>query len=404
MPPGNTFIYLPDGHSLYAPEDVIFRGEEERIPAPGISHAIGQIGAWYAAPALCQGLQTVAFSVTTATWTALSLQTEMIDGYNMHSTSTDPDRVYPPLTGTQLNQSPAIDFYLMIGYTPMNTGSLPGQKLNIAGVNSNQDVVIYEGMKIPTAAGHATTAMIVDILPSQPDGGTTDYFALSVWQDTGGNVSTVVSTKSPSLTVRWMCSGRVFNFLSAPIVPHTLIPQDQITADATGSSPVSPGVKVPFNAHVFNSVEWYNSPPFVRATSQSSSQTIPITATFTAVQMTFVNFDPWAMWNSGTNTRLTAVADGLYLVIGQVGTNEVTAAVGSRAVQLRVNGTTVYGGNTSVPATADTTGHALNAVALIQMVAGDYVEVMYMQTGAGARSVKTGTGDCCKLILHWMSA
>jgi hypothetical protein len=286
---------------------------------------------------------------------------------------------------------------------PLNTGGTAGQKLNIAGVFNGWDSVIYEGMKIPTVTGHAVDTMVVDILPTQPDGGTGIFFQLSGWQDTTVSVTTVVSGKTPSLTVRWINGGRTYNTLTEPIAPHTLTAQDQLTADATGSSPVSPGVKVPVNAHIFDSVEWYYSPPFVRITSQGSAQTIPTSTSFNSVQMPSAPTDIWGMWNSGANTRITIVQDGLYLVIGQVGTAEATGGTGSRAVRLLVNSTTIYGGNTSVPATSDTTGHALNAVALIQMVAGDFVEVQYMQNGGAARAVRTGNGDCCKLIAMWMS-
>jgi hypothetical protein len=406
MPPGTTFVYLPDGRGLYAPEDVIFYGEGERVAAKQFSHAVGQIGLWYAAPALFQGFTTAAATLVSATWTSLPLQTEMIDGYDMHSTSTSTSNVFPPSTGNTINYA-SEDFYLVIGYVPLNTGGTGGQKLNIAGVFNNFDGVIYEGMKIPTVTGHAMDPMVVDILITQPDGSTNVYYQLTGWQDTGVNVNTVVSGKSASLTVRWMSGSRVYNTIPhIPISPHTLIPEDQLTADATGASPVSPGVKVPVNDHIFNSTEWYNATPFARVTSGGSSQTIASSTSFTAVQMTFGNFDPWNMWTSGANTKLTVGFDGLYLVIGQVGTAEATGATGSRAVRLQVNSDAakIYGGNTSVPATTDTTGHALAAVYLIQMSAGDFVEVQYMQNGGASRAVRTGTGDCCKLLAQWICA
>jgi hypothetical protein len=402
---GTTFTYLPDGQGIYLPQDTPFSVAGNRMPARVITNALGQIGVWYAAAAQFQGLQTVSATVTTALWTSLSLQTEMIDGYNMHSTSTNAANVIPPFSGSQFYYN-TDDYYLYIGYVPFNNAAANGPPhIFLAGINNQpMDSTIYEGMKIAGATGHSVTSMVVDIIGNKSIGDDSRFVQLAAFQTSGGSIGTTVSSKVPSLTARWCGVNRVWSPTTSPsATPHTMIPEDQLTGNTTGASPVSPGVKVPYEYEVWDKFVFYYSPPMCRA--ETNSGTLVSSATFSAITFSGANLNLWGSW-SGTNpTRMTAVRDGFYLVYGLFGLQEAASGnTGYRACAIRVNGNNslLYGGNTMVPPTADTTSSATAVVALIQLTTGDYVELMVAQTQGVTRTITVNGGDGTRFLMLWM--
>lgn len=402
---GTTFTYLPDGQGLYLPQDTPFAVAGNRMPARVVTNALGQIGVWYAAAAQFQGLQTVSATVTTTIWTFLSLQTEMIDGYNMHSTTTNPANVAPPFSGSQFYYNTA-DYYLYIGYVPFNNAAANGPPhIFIAGINNQPtDSAIYEGMKIAGATGHSVTSMVVDILDNHSAGDASKFVQLGAFQTSTVSIGTTVSSKSPSLTARWCGVNRVWNPATSPsATPHTMIPEDQLTADTTGASPVSPGVKVPYDNEIWDKFVFYYSPPMCRA--ETNGGTLASSTTLSAITFSGANLNLWGSWAGANPTRMTAVRDGFYLVYGLFGLAEAASAnVGYRACAIRVNGNNslLYGGNTMVPPTGDTTGSATAVVALIQLSTGDYVELMVAQTQGATRNLTTNGGDGTRFLMLWM--
>jgi hypothetical protein len=405
---GTSLAYLPDGQQILFPEDPNFYDEEERIPAWKMTHDFGQLGFWVAQRPLFEGLQTTSVSVSSAVWTSLVLQTEMIDNWDMHSTTTNTAQVVPLETANG-DKFGTEDLYLCIGYTPMASGSTTSSF--IAGLFSSYTGVNYEGMKITSATGHAVDCLAVDILAihGNPFAGA-PYVSLIVFQAVGSAVSTLVSGKTPSLSVGWCGSLRSYTQANSlvPASPHVLTAIDQVTGDATGASPAG-GVKVPINENDFWPAAFLMSPPVARVTSQGSSQVFSnLTGVFTSIQFPTSDIGIWPMWSSGSNTKLTFLRDGLYFVYGLAAATEPAAKVGYRAAQLLVTlaagGTVIYGGNSTQCMTgSQTTGTAVPAMDLIQAVAGDTVELQFAHTNNVSLSAKTGSGDCSRLMALWVS-
>lgn len=407
---GTTLSYLPDGQQILYPSDAKFYGPENRVPAWQLTHDFGQVGAWIAQRPLFQGLETTAGTIGTGTTgTFMDLQVEMIDNYEMHGAAAGISHlVTPPETGNT-NVYFANDLYLAIGYVPMSSASTTA--VFYAAIFDTQASNTRQGMKTPSATGHAVDSLVVDIfsITANPFDPSPHSLALVGLQNTGGNVSPLVSSKCPSLTVGWIGGVRAFvdDNTGIPNPWPTMTDLDQVTADATGASPAG-GVKIPMNRHDFWPISWMNSPPMVRLTSQSSSQSFTnLTGTFTPVQFPTATLQLWDMWVSGANTLITAVADGLYYVYGLAAINETAAKVGYRAVQIVqtffAGGTMVFGGCSVAAGTGTTTeGTALPVTDLIQMSVGDTLELQFAHTNGSTETVRTGAGTSCLFLAIWM--
>lgn len=405
---GTSLAYLPDGQQILFPDDPNFYGEGDRIPAWRMTHDLGQLGFYIAQRPFFQGLSTTVISIGTSGWAALDLPTEMIDNYNMHSTTTNVYQVVPPETGNE-DRYHLDDTYLCIGYVPQNSNSTTASF--IAGIFDNQSVLTREGMKTTSTTGHGVTSMVVELirLAGNPFGAPAIFVELAGWQNTGASVNTIVSSKCPSFTVANTGADRSFGSQFAPAVTPTIGPNDQLTADATGASPAG-GVKVPVNHYVFDPVVYLTSPAQAKTTSQGSTQTFTnLTGVFTSIQMPTRDLDTFAMWSSGSNTKLTATRNGLFFIYGLAAVIETATKTGYRAVQIlhtafSGGATTVYGGNSTQCGTgAGTTGTALPACDLIQMSIGDTVELQFAHTNSSTMTVQTGTGNNSRLIALWTS-
>jgi hypothetical protein len=331
-----------------------------------------------------QGIANAAVSLTTSTWTPMTMA-EIIDNVGGHSDSVNTARWYAPATAN------ATDWYLLAGVIPMTTTN--ATSVHAAGFRVNGGTVT-EGMMI-TSGAHNVAPMVVDLVQLASG----DYLELCGYQNDGITVTTVTAAECPVLTVRWVCSG-TGTTVALPATPRTWAATDAITADSVG------GAKVPINVHLRDVIRWLNYPPTAKVTSTSTAQTIPTGATWTSIQMPTPIVDNYGMWSSGANTRLTAQRAGLYLVVGQSSLAEINPSAGYRACRLQqtlaAGGTTIYPGNTSVPPSTATNGTHLDAVHLVRMAVGDYVELQAQQTQGAAMTVKTGSG-ASKLIAHWKS-
>ena len=340
--------------------------------------------------ALFQCIHTAAISVPTSTWTSLRLDTEIIDQYGGHLDAGNTGRWYAPITTN------VTDWYLAIGHIPW-TGNATG--VRIAGVRLNGGGTIYEGMKVGGTAAHQIGVQFIDLVEMDANGG--GYAELMGYQTSGANLSTVASGKTPSLTMRWVATG------STGVAPVALpAPRTWSSTDVLSSSS-STGGRVPLNTHIRDIVRWLEYPPIARITSQGSLQTIPTGASWTSIQMPTMTVDNYGAWSSGANTKLTCQRPGVYYVAGLGNVGDTAANVGYRAARLlhtkAAGGTSIYGGASSVPAPAGTTGTAVYATGFIRLAVGDTVEVQMQQTQGAALSVTTLAGNACKLLYVWMS-
>lgn len=404
MPDGTSQVFLPNGAQAHLPTNPGGPGWSDGPPAGKVfaldlESVVGGTVMWHRQRPLFQALQTVTQSVPNLTWTSMGLDTVLLDNYGGQGTVSS--QFYSILT------SNTTDYYLCTGYVPWNT--TVSANVFIAGLTKN-GTIYSEGTKIPAGTGHNNDCFVADIVALSSGN---DYVELAGFQSTSVAVSTLVSGKTPSFTVRWVGGAQHTSVVAAPTTPHTWIPQDEISADATGASSQSPGVKVPLNREARDAANWLNGPPIARLTSVGSGQSITNGGTFQSVQFPTATIDNYTGWASGTNTRYTAQRPGLYLVIGYGSVTESSGThTGYRAVRLSqtfaAGGSTTFAGTSTVPnsGSTDTTGTALYATAMIRLAVGDYVELQMAQTQTNAPTalaVNNSAGNSSKLNVIWMS-
>jgi hypothetical protein len=138
------------------------------------------------------GYQTVTQSLTTATTTVITLDTELIDRDNQHSTTTNTDRVV--IGGT-------LGWYRVTGqvaYAGNATGDRRAQILkNGASAGTGYSI-------IPASTTNLITVQITTIVQATAN---TDYVSLAGYQSSGGALSTLNSGGCNSyLLVEWIGS------------------------------------------------------------------------------------------------------------------------------------------------------------------------------------------------------
>ncbi len=395
-----THAYLPDGQDTILP--VIPRTWTDTGPttvgdsnrAPLLQLDAGSNVMWQRQRPLFQGFQSVAQSIPSGTWTAITGLNELADNWSGHSDASNTSRYYAPNT---VNGGPG-DWYLCIGYVPYAVTST--STVHYAGLRVTGSANVVEGGKIAGGAGHNVDSMIVDLV--QMNGGANDYVELMARQTSGGAVNTVVSGKVSSLTVRYIAanpSGAVFATPALPATPHTWTGTDVLSASLTG------GGRVPLNVELRDTIAFLNNPPIARLTAEGGSQTIPTGAGWTSIQFPTETVDTYNGHNNATNnTRYTCQRAGLYLVAGYAAVAEPGTNSGYRAVRLLMNGTAAYAGWTTIPAASGTAGTAIYSLALIRMAAGDYVETQMQQTQGAALTIANGATNCARMIAVWMAA
>lgn len=122
----------------------------------------------------------------------------------------------------------------------------------------------------------------------------------------------------------------------------------------------------------------------------SGNQSIP-NATFTALTFNTEDFDIWDLHESVTHpTRLTipTTLPGIWIVRANV--TFAANATGTRAIELRLNGSTVTAGPNGVFALASGTT-AIQVVTSFNLSAGDYIEALAYQDSGGALNATFGS-------------
>jgi hypothetical protein len=134
------------------------------------------------------GYQATAQSLTSGIWAALNIDTEVVDNYNGHSTTTNPSRYTPGVPGT----------YLVIG-TVGFAGSATGYRRVRLMLNGSliKGTGSHIGAPGDTNTVGLTTATFVAC------NGTSDY--IEVQASAGAAVNTTANTDfAPSLRVIWI--------------------------------------------------------------------------------------------------------------------------------------------------------------------------------------------------------
>lgn len=394
----NTQIYLPDGQQVWLPvaprtwADEATGQRGDALRAPLVTRDVGGAVAWLRQRPLFQGIQTASQSIPSAAFTPIGGLSELIDNWSGHSDSSNAGRWYAPNTGTTTSGG---DWYLCSGYVPFNSSA--AGSIFIAGLRINGGGTVQEGGRIPSGTGHPVTTMVADLVQLYQN----DYVELVGYQNTGSSVSTVVSSKSPALTVRWVApdqaSPDVVSGVALPPVPHTWTGSDVWTGSATGTN------KVPMNTECRDPIRFLLNPPVARVTASGTSQTIPSgSGTWTSVAFTTASIDNYGGWSSGLNgSRYTCQRAGLYFVAGFVNVIEAGTNAGYRAVRLLVNGAVAYPGWSSLPQSSGSTGTGLYATGRVRLNVGDYVEVQMQQTQGSALSLYSNAGNASRLIALW---
>lgn len=131
------------------------------------------------------------------------------------------------------------------------------------------------------------------------------------------------------------------------------------------------------------------NPPNVRvrhSTTQATADATYLTLTFDTEE-----FDTHAMHSTGTNpTRLTSVAAGYYLVIGQIGF--AANATGYREAMIFKGGTTVVARAVILAAPAVPPTHVI-VTGVVSLASAEYVELRARQNSTGALNVTGGVGE-----------
>jgi hypothetical protein len=139
--------------------------------------------------------------------------------------------------------------------------------------------------------------------------------------------------------------------------------------------------------------------PSVRAFN-SADEAIPSGA-FTSVTLNSERFDATAMHRTDIDTsRITIATAGIYLVTGDV--TWLTNATGARELNVRKNGTAIVaravqpadvGGNTSDQ----------SLTTLVQLAAGDYVELVVRQNAGAPVSIATASEFSPEFSAVWVA-
>jgi hypothetical protein len=401
---GDVVVSLPSGQTVRMPTAprtwVEKSGATRGDPLRGkhLERDVSAAVAFHRNRPLFQGIRTTALSVPNSTFTTVPLDTELVDTHAGHSDVSNTSRWSVPHTAN------TTDWYLCTGYVPYVATT--AATVHYAALRVNGGTTL-EGMKIAGNTGHQTVPMVVDLLELNGDFlGATDYVELIARQNSGGAVNTVASGKTPSLTIRWACSGT--ESTAALPSPRTWTAADLLTATTSG------GANVPLNTHIRDVCRFLNYPPTAKITSEGTTQTITTGTSYTSIQMTAEPFDNYGGHSNVTNnTRYTFQRAGLYFVSGLASISEGdggSSGNGYRSCRLlqtiAAGGTKAFHGATVLPPTSGTIGTAIHATTMMRAAVGDYVELQVSQTqssGTTTRTVANGAGNSSRLIAVWMS-
>lgn len=140
----------------------------------------------------------------------------------------------------------------------------------------------------------------------------------------------------------------------------------------------------------YDGAAWYSLPKFTGArVFNSTGQTIT-TATPTALTFDSENYDTSAFHSTSSNTSRLTIPTGLdgYYIVGANIFWTATAG-GRRYLRLQTNGTTIVAG-VEIGSVADATAAPSQMVEVpLLLSAGDYVEVVVLQSSGGNLNIST---------------
>ena len=325
-----------------------------------------------------QGYQLTAQPVATATHQALNWDTEMIDTWGQHSTSSNPSRWVAPVAG----------WYWVTGrvFWDYTASSSANQHSVTIRTTSGVTPTDWRGETRPGASTHTPGAFGGELVQMAAG----DYVEIAGYQGSGSTQNTRVDStpsvflKTPMMTVQWVAATSGTTGLSVP-------------SPAAFASPLT---SAQFNAYR-DAVKFMVYPPIARLARASTTQSIASGTWPTGTAITFdtATVDNYAGWNSGVNpTRYTIPATGMWLLYGLLAYSGNTA--GTRACGLRVNAGTTDWGTHDMPATVSST-HRASAVHFRRLTAGDYVELMAFQSSGSNRTTQD---DSTHLVAIWMGS
>jgi hypothetical protein len=120
--------------------------------------------------------------------------------------------------------------------------------------------------------------------------------------------------------------------------------------------------------------------------------------TATVIPLATQIWDNANMWDGAQPSRLTAPIDGRYLILANVGFD--ANAVGRRICQIRANGATMV--TEQATNTAATGTAVIHAASEYDLLAGQYVEMLGLQTSGGALN-STAVIHQTWMSMRWMS-
>lgn len=233
--------------------------------------------------------------------------------------------------------------------------------------NSNLDWQLLAGVG---AAGATTLDGLTDVnAPTPADG------SALVWRDVGG--AWVPEVISGGVTDHGALTG-----LGDDDHPQYALDAEKgvangiATLDAGGDVPASQLGNVPSGAFVG-----------ARAYKDTTPQSLA-NGTLTAITLNLESFDPDGFHDNVTNpSRFTCPAGkaGKYLFVGNI--RFAPNTTGDRNAYFRKNGTTYYSTTLQRAASVGTSATDVPALAIIDLIAGDYVEMVGVQDSGGALDV-----------------
>jgi hypothetical protein len=155
-----------------------------------------------------------------------------------------------------------------------------------------------------------------------------------------------------------------------------------------------------WNANVYNGLTYLLNPPMFDLYS-SVAQGIPNT-TFQALGFDTNRIDTYTGHSTtSNNTRYTCQAAGYYWVHGQC--SWAANATGVRALELAKNGTAIID-TEDLQQTANLAGQTQHVMGIVQLAAGDYLELWAYQSSGAALSTSSSGNWQPNLSGFWLHA
>ena len=351
------------------------------IPAPLLRANVSDAVALLSSPPMFIGSQTTtAQSIPSSTITSVQLDTELYDNWTGHQIANLPSRYYANLAGWYLVQ-----------------GSVP---LNYSGGGNTLSATIG-GQRVGNNASAVTGATVAGLLKMTNVGtfGDGDYIHLGVYQGTGSNRSLQNgASKSPYLSVRWVCASSGTQPLPVPASPSWPVPPDYITSAF-------------LNANVRDAIRFLIFPPIMEyhyatfTTSLASATSAPAVGISLSLGLRIV--DNYSAYSGNT---WTAPVAGTYFCYGQCGINAnstgVSLGAGLTVTSANYNAGspfTIWGGTQAV---VPSTTNSANVSRRLRLNAADTINLAGFQRDSAGSSASLDASDewVSRLVTVWECA